>query len=79
MGYSGGCRRLVGECPFGSVISIELHSNTVGITLPHECAPVGLLRLFGATSCGSTSGRLLLNEALLMHYFFCQIANQISM
>ena len=78
MRCSGGCGELNGECSCGGMISIELHSNSVEITLPHGCSPVGLLRLSGAPSCGSTSGRLLLNEALLMHHFFCQIANQVS-
>ena len=73
-----GCRGLAGEHPCGGMISIELHSNSVGIRLPHGCSPVGLLRLSGASSCGSTSKRLLLNEVLLMYHLFCQIANQIS-
>ena len=74
MGYCGVCGGLARERPCGGMISIELHSNSAGITLPHGCSPVGLLRISGAPSCGSTPGRLLLNEALL---FFCQIANQV--
>ena len=53
MGYSGGgwggggggwCGGLTGKRLCGSMISIELHRNSVGITLPHGCSPVGLLR-----------------------------------
>ena len=55
MGFLGECRGLPGECPCGGVISIELHSNSFGITLPHGCSPVSLLCLFGAPSSGSTS------------------------
>ena len=76
--FWGGCRGLAGEHPCGGMISIELHSNSVGIRLPHGCSPVGLLRLSWEPSCGSTSKQLLLNEALLMHHFFCQTANQVS-
>ena len=73
MWYSGGMRGIGGGGPVWSLISIELHSYSVGITLSHGCFPEGLLRLPGVPSCGSTSGRLLLKEALLMHHLCCQI------
>ena len=78
IGYSeGGCSGIAGERACGSVISIELHSNSVGITLPHGCSPVSLLGLSGSLFGENTSGRLLLNEALLMHHFFCETANHV--
>ena len=57
------------------MISIKLHSNFVGIALPHACFPVSLSR---APFCGNTSGRLRLNAALVMNLFFCEIANQVQ-
>ena len=35
MRCSGGCGELNGECSCGGMISIEVHSNSVEITLPH--------------------------------------------
>ena len=68
---------MAGERACGDVISTEFHSNSAGSTLPYGCSSVGLLRLSWALPSGSTSGRLILNEALLMHHFFCQIADQV--
>ena len=59
------------------MILTELHSNSVVIGLPHGCSSVVLLRFSRLPFCGKMSGPLFLNETLLMHRFFCQIANQV--
>ena len=69
---------LAEERPCGGVMSMELHRNSPGIPLLHGCTAVSLLRLFGALSCDGTSGKLLLNEALLLYHFLCRIANEVS-
>ena len=70
MGYSGGgrgrCGGLAGKRLCGSMISIELHRNSVGITLPHGCSPVGLLRLSGRLLAGA-----LLDDCLGMKLYSC--------
>ena len=77
MRYSKGVQGIWGgEYSCIGMVLIELHGNSVGIMLLHGYSLVGLLFFLGAP-CGSTSGQLLLNEALLMHHFFCQIANQV--
>ena len=59
------------------MILTELHSNSVVIGLPHGCSSVVLLRFSRLPFCGKMSGPLFLNETLLMHCFFSQIANQV--
>ena len=39
-------RKFTGEHPYGSVISIKLLCNFIGITLWHEWSPVNLLHIF---------------------------------
>ena len=52
--------KITGEHPCRSVISKQLQSNFIKITLPHGyCSPVNLLHIF-RTTFKNTSGRLLL-------------------
>ena len=39
------CSKFTGEHPCRGVISIELQSNFIEITLPHGCSPVNLLHI----------------------------------
>ena len=54
------CCKFTGEHPCWSVISIELQSNFIEITLRHECSPVNLLYIFRISFTKNSCGRLLL-------------------
>ena len=47
------CIKFTGENPCRSVISIELQSNFIEITLLHGCSPLNLLHLFGTPFLGT--------------------------
>ena len=76
--FLGGMQRIGRGAPLAGVMSMELHRNSPGIPLLHGCTAVSLLRLSGALSCDGTSGKLLLNEALLLYHFLCRIAYEVS-
>ena len=54
------CSKFTGENPCRIVISINLQSNFIEITLRHECSPVNLLHIFTTPFPGSTTVWLLL-------------------
>ena len=54
------CSKFTGEHPCRSVISINLQSNFIEITLRHGCSPVNLLHIFRIPFPRNTSGWLLL-------------------
>ena len=53
--------KFTGEHSCRSVISINLQSNFIGITLWHWCSPVNLLHIFRTGFSKNTSGWLLLH------------------
>ena len=57
------CSKFTEEHPCRSVISIELQSNFIEITLLRGCSPVNLLHIFRRTFAKNTSDRLLLQRA----------------
>ena len=62
------CRKLIGEHPCRSVISIKLLCNFIEITLPHGCSAVNLLHAFlKHLFYKNTSGGLLLNFFKLIY------------
>ena len=52
------CSKFIGEHLYGSVISINLQSNFLEITLPHGCSPANVLYIFTTTLYENTSGGL---------------------
>ena len=52
--------KFTGEQSWWSLISIELQSNFIEITLRYGCSPVNLLHIFRTPFPKNTSGRLLL-------------------
>ena len=59
------CSKFTGEHPYGSVISIKLQSNFIGITLRQGCSPVNLLHIFRTPLLINTSRWLLLDIYLI--------------
>ena len=57
------CRKLIGELPCRSVISIKSLSNFIEITLRYVCSPLNLLHNFRTSFSKNTSGVLLLYAA----------------
>ena len=56
------CSKFTGEHSCLSVISINLQSNFIEITLRHQCSPVNLLHVFRTPFRKNTSGCLLLHD-----------------
>ena len=52
------CSKFTGEHPYRSVISVNLQSNFIEITLRHGCSAVNLLHIFRTASLNNTSGWL---------------------
>ena len=52
--------KFTGEHPCRGLISINLRSNFIVITVRHGCSPVNLLHIFRIHLLKNTSGRLLL-------------------
>ena len=56
------CSKFTGDYPCRSVISIELQSNFIEITLRRGCSLVNFLHIFRALLYKNTSGALLLTD-----------------
>ena len=62
------CSKCTGDHPCRRVISMNLQSNFIEITLRHGCSPVNLLHIFRTLFTKSTSERKLL--ATIFFFFF---------